>query len=1369
LLLLLALLGVVTGSERLLAQASAQIGFTTNAVVLSEDAGTLVVQIRRDRDLSVTNTVRVNASLGGGTQQPLSFESRSITFLPGTNLVELVLEVTPNEAAGVNRSLTLILNASIPGRPFSIVNSQLLLTVLDDDGMVLQLGTNRLVFLEGAGDGGVKVLRGGNDRVPVSVDLVVGNPVNPPPSGPRLIRASTNRVEFGVGETQRLVQLTFPYHPAVTTSNQATVTLVNPSTSLASVGAPSAATLVVLDADGVLAMNRVTWAEPGATSAVVRVQRVQGAAGPSATGFLSLEEGTARAGEDYSGGRLPIVLGGADLQVHVELSLLDNPARVHGRWLKAVLQNVEPLRLESPVCWVWIPPSGSAAVPRFRVDGGAVPIGLPTNAPALAAGPGGTWFVGGAFGPVGGASVSNMVRLTRTFAVDPGWTPGGSPAGRVTHAASLPDGRTLVGGDFLSWGGVGRSRLAVLEAGGSLDETTVFEGVTNVIDMAPDALGRVYVRGQFGSLGGIPFPGLARFGPDGRLDETFRPAFTGSVSVASVRMTGGMALGMADASVVFLGDSGTLDTVVPRDRQLGLPAFMTALADGSVRIHPQEQVLTVGGAVDGSRGTSLRGAVRTWSVGSGAIYAAFVEGPFWKLTRHWGDGSPDGRMETWFDGPVSAVAEAPDGTVLVSGSFQRVDGWSRNGLVQLLAPEPLAGIRWHAGSAGFAAGERWPQVRIPAWRESNLEVPMEVEVEVPASPAIVGGVPFTAPLRFEAGARVGWVSVPVLDRGEAGEDAECVLVLPESVGMPGASRVVGLTVFRDEQEYGFDAAQVEVAEFHDPPMTAAEALRMPHLTVRRFHGAGYAGSVVVRFVGGTVKALTGQPYVFPSYPVGKDFLVVKEEVLLSFSPGVADAPVVVGPLDDGLSQGDREALFRLEGAVRAGLGEARLVVRDNDLRRPSEVLSFSQGYAPARGGFRLLRHPGFLDGRQYVPGRVTGPDGAVVTGPLALPSSSLVAYVGPGPNGTHYVLDLGTPGFSSSSQYLMRFLSNGEVDPAWARVSYRGLGLTMSVSSAMWDDGSFAVLTPLQRGEIYGSFQRPQLIELRAGSGQVIPSYQGYVGSSITAQGIAAPLMVPEPGGGLLLAGQWLLATNGVGRAVVRLDAAGATDPLYRVQLSQDGGGSSSILQARLDGKGRLLLAGSFERVDGVGRIGFARLLPTGRVDMGFAPGLPQDVRGWKVEGIVPLLQGGVFVVVGDGIRSKGLLLREDGSMDATRPVIAFDRRVYGAGGLPDGSLVVWGDFHFLNGQERHGSAWLTSGLELLGDAPLGVRLDEVREASVRLTVDARAAGFVEVEQGQLDGRWERIGGAMVGVGTNQLELPVPPGPMWFLRAVRRD
>jgi hypothetical protein len=238
---------------------------------------------------------------------------------------------------------------------------------------------------------------------------------------------------------------------------------------------------------------------------------------------------------------------------------------------------------------------------------------------------------------------------------------------------------------------------------------------------------------------------------------------------------------------------------------------------------------------------------------------------------------------------------------------------------------------------------------------------------------------------------------------------------------------------------------------------------------------------------------------------------------------------------------------------------------------------------------------------------------------------------------------------------------------------------------------------------------------------------------------------------------------------VVRLDAAGATDPLYRVQLSQDGGGSSSILQAQLDAKGRLLLAGSFERVDGVRRAGFARLLPTGRVDMGFAPGLPQDVRGWKVEGIVPLPGGGVFVVVGDATRSRGFQLLEDGSIDATRPVIAFDRRVYGASGLPGGTLVVWGDFHFLNGEERHGSAWLTSGLELLGDAPLGVRLDEIREASVRLTVEARAAGFVEVEQGQLDGSWERIGGAMVGVGTNQLDLPRPLGLRWFLRAVRRD
>ena len=64
---------------------------------------------------------------------------------------------------------------------------------------------------------------------------------------------------------------------------------------------------------------------------------------PAVSGFLALEDGTAREGEDFTGRRIPFTVPEGSNTFSIDVPLLDNPARVHGRWFRAVLQSVEAL------------------------------------------------------------------------------------------------------------------------------------------------------------------------------------------------------------------------------------------------------------------------------------------------------------------------------------------------------------------------------------------------------------------------------------------------------------------------------------------------------------------------------------------------------------------------------------------------------------------------------------------------------------------------------------------------------------------------------------------------------------------------------------------------------------------------------------------------------------------------------------------------------------------------------------------------------------------------------------------------------------------------------------------------------------------
>ena len=221
--------------------------------------------------------------------------------------------------------------------------------------------------------------------------------------------------------------------------------------------------------------------------------------------------------------------------------------------------------------------------------------------------------------------------------------------GSVNALALQPDGKILVGGSFDTVADIGRTNLARLNHDGSLDTNfitslTDSDG-TQVSLLAMQTNGQIMVVRNFTSVDGA-FAGLARINPDGSFDTNFN-SFVGIALTNEITDQYG-------------------------NPYAGNPLSPTIQA---LIVQPDGEIL-IGGTFD-----SVNGIART------------------NLARLNPDGSLDGSFTTgtdqtilFFDeygnpnivaSSVSALAQEPDGTIIVGGTFSLVNGADCNSLVGL--------------------------------------------------------------------------------------------------------------------------------------------------------------------------------------------------------------------------------------------------------------------------------------------------------------------------------------------------------------------------------------------------------------------------------------------------------------------------------------------------------------------------------------------------------------------------------------------------------------------------------------------------------------------------------------------------------------
>ncbi len=224
----------------------------------------------------------------------------------------------------------------------------------------------------------------------------------------------------------------------------------------------------------------------------------------------------------------------------------------------------------------------------------------------------------------------------------------------------LSNGKIIVGGQFMDYGGTGRRNLVRLNADGTIDQTFISPADLPEFALMTEAYednGKLIVAGPFNIYNGVYSPGIVRLNSDGSVDPSFNPGSGPAIGYSGITqisrqndkyiVTGNFHSfnGLQCGNIARLNLDGSLDeTFSSFSSNAGFNNTITAheiLADGKILI--------------------------------AGNFTTHNDVPMGGIARL----NPDGTVDMAFN-PVSganniitAIAVQPDGKYIISGRFSR--------------------------------------------------------------------------------------------------------------------------------------------------------------------------------------------------------------------------------------------------------------------------------------------------------------------------------------------------------------------------------------------------------------------------------------------------------------------------------------------------------------------------------------------------------------------------------------------------------------------------------------------------------------------------------------------------------------------------
>jgi uncharacterized delta-60 repeat protein len=289
----------------------------------------------------------------------------------------------------------------------------------------------------------------------------------------------------------------------------------------------------------------------------------------------------------------------------------------------------------------------------------------------------GDHLIAGQFTSVGGVARGYIAKLSKNGSLDQAFGTGVGANGPVYAMALDSNGRILIGGNFTTFDGVARNRIARLTANGDLDASfnpgSGFDGPVYCIALGTD----IYVGGDFATFNGQPRNRLAAIYTSGtQTSGTFNGGANAAVralvynQLTSALYAGGEFTAIGSTARGYFAQFSSSSTLTGSNLSFNGPVraihFPTAFS---------------------STGTSLFVGGDFTSVGSAprGRLAAFVA-PAW-------GGTPtlDGQFNFWLDAPCRKILVLSETKVLVAGDFTTINGRWRSRFATMLRSSSNSG------------------------------------------------------------------------------------------------------------------------------------------------------------------------------------------------------------------------------------------------------------------------------------------------------------------------------------------------------------------------------------------------------------------------------------------------------------------------------------------------------------------------------------------------------------------------------------------------------------------------------------------------------------------------------------------------------
>ncbi len=1245
--------------------------FLTSVYRVAENGGEALISVVRTRDTNRAG--RVEFQIFDGTairNQDYKATNGVLDFLPGDVFKTISVHLLDDSIVEPDETVLLVLTNATGGVPIGGQRTATLF--INNDDTAYDFSTNTFYVNENGGPAKVIVYRSG---LLDSSSTVEFSALTNSATAPADFVVITNQViTFGVGETNRTVNVAINNDTLFEGNETVSLTLQNPGTNTL-LGTNIVASLVIVDDECSLAFSSPTYStNEYVPFASLVVTRTGGTVNPVFVDFAT-SDGTATNAQDYlaqqgrvnftgdgfvllPGGSGQLVFRPGETNKIINIALLDDTLGEGVETFSVALSNAGTTAPNTPAGSIMLGRDGTPTNAVVRILDNESPGGIDYeyNPGAGANGPlhavalqNDKAVFGGAFTAVDGVNFTRIARLHLSGVLDVSFNPGAGANGDVLAIATQSEGRIYIGGLFTTVDGVDRARIARLNANGGFDGAFNASGANGAVRaLAVQANGQVLAGGEFSQMNGVSRTRLARLNPDGSLDGTFAPPVNGPVNAIVVQTDGKILIGgtFNDVSgnsrvgVARLNSDGTLDqSFDPRAGALGAVNALASVG-GKVVLGgaftffdgvPRNRLarLNSDGSLDVgfASGLGANGAVLALGINAGGRIV--VGGEFTtidgisrnRIARLRLDGSLDTGFDpgTGADAVVRTLAVQLDTAIVIGGDFANINGVPRNRIARIHGDERSNTIAIDLASSSISVIENAGPAQVSVLRIGNTAVPFSVTLIASNSPgpnsATPGAdfVPTNVVLSFAPGEVSKFVNIQIIDDTQIEPD-EYIKVwftnATANLDLSGTSSGT-ITIVDNEQSFRFATNRFDISE------------SLPFASVTILREGLRSGTVSVQF------AATNGTAIFP-----EDF--VATNTVVTFGDGEGSKTVQVRIIQDRIQEPLETVQLALSNPVGGGLGtpSAVLLFINDDIVPGSIDMTFDPGVG-ANGRVRSM---------------VQTPDGKVVLG------------------GSFTMFN------NTNRNYLARINSDGAHDLSF----YSGVGPNSVVLSVgTLNDGRILV------GGGFTSFNSNAIRRIaRLGTnGALDLNFNQVPNFNAAVNAVAA-----QTNNRVLVGGGFNLPTRGI--SLLRLDGSqdttfnpgtGANGPVHAVLAMEDR---------------RVIIGGAFNSVDSVPARCVARLLADGSVDSGFVVDAITNGTVFAVA-LQPdgkVIVGGEFFLNTSGTRVNVARLHSDGSLDASFDAgTGANGPVYSVIVQRSGKIIVGGDFTSFDGIPRGRYARLLS------------------------------------------------------------------------------